>query len=384
MNKKLSIYYVALLCLLFSQAMAQNTINIHVTFLLTAPTLSTDTAVYITGGTEHLGQWNPGVIRMEHAGNHTWRKTVTVSASSFEYKYTLGSWQHEGANAQGQSLSNFNITITHDTIISDTIQYWTSGSPQKTDQNTITGLFRYHHTMHGDNLAERDIVVWLPPDYNTDTARHYPVIYMQDGQNVFNAATSSFGVEWRMDEICDSLIKINAIPSVIVVGIYNTPDRSEEYAPGNKGTAYMHFMVNTLKPFIDSVYRTLHESKYTIVGGSSSGGLISFMLAWQYPQVFSKAICMSPALKISNLDYVKVVRASPAKMKHLFLYMDVGRVGLESRLAPGIHDMVAALQAKRYKEGSDFILITDPLAQHNESAWSLRLPYALKWCFSKM
>ncbi len=311
-------------------------------------------------------------------------KLVTLSTPSLEYKYTLGSWQHEGANAQGQSLPNFNITITHDTIISDTIQYWTNASPQKTAQNTITGLVRYHHAMHGDSLADRDIVVWLPPDYNIDTARHYPVIYMQDGQNLFDAATSSFGVEWRMDEICDSLIKVHAISPAIVVGIYNTPQRSEEYAPGNKGTAYMHFMVKTLKPFIDSVYRTLHNSKYTMVGGSSSGGLIAFMLAWQYPRVFSKAICMSPALKISNLDYVKVVQASPAKKKHLLLYMDVGGIGLESRLAPGIHDMVAALQAKGYKEGRDFILINDPAAQHNEAAWSQRLPYALKWCCSKM
>ncbi len=74
MNKKLSICYIALLCILFSQATARNIINIHVTFLLSAPTLSADTAVYITGGTEQLGQWNPGIIRMEYAGNHTWRK----------------------------------------------------------------------------------------------------------------------------------------------------------------------------------------------------------------------------------------------------------------------------------------------------------------------
>jgi predicted alpha/beta superfamily hydrolase len=164
------------------------------------------------------------------------------------------------------------------------------------------------------------------------------------------------------------------------VGIYNTSDRMKEYTPGDKGTAYMDFIVKTVKPLIDSTYRTKPDRKHTIVGGSSAGGIISFMLAWEHPDVFSKAICMSPAFKSissNDWDYARVVESSNGKKKHVFFYMDNGGVGLESQLQPGIDEMLTALKAKGYKQGKDFVFVRDLAAKHSEADWAKRFPSAL-------
>jgi len=236
--------------------------------------------------------------------------------------------------------------------------------------------------MKGENIAARDVIVWLPPNYESAANEHYPVIYMHDGQNIFDPATSSFGVDWAIDETVDALIKKKAIPPVIVVGIYNTPDRLHEYTPGEKGTAYMDFVVRKLKPLIDSTYRTKPGRAQTIVGGSSAGGNISFMLLWKHPDVFSKAICMSPAFRAPDFlpvswDLVKVVQSSNGNPRNVFIYLDNGGVGLERELQPGIDEILTVLKARGYKADSDFVFILDANAKHSEVDWAQRFPKAL-------
>ena len=352
--------------------------NYKVNFNLFSPNLSENSTVYLTGGLKELGNWNPATKKMDYKGNHFWSKEISIEKPvSMEYKYTLGSWEQQGADIMGAALPNFNALISGNTIIDDTITSWTKGG--KAIINTrVTGTFKYHSAMKGAGIADRNVTVWLPPGYQSNVKKHFPVIYLQDGQNLFDAAKASFGVEWGIDETVDSLIKRKIIPEVIVVGINNTADRSKEYAPGVKGIAYMNFMVNQLKPFIDKRYRTITDAKHTVVGGSSSGGLISFMLAWEYPSIFSRAICMSPALKISDIDYVKVVSKPGQKKKQIFLYLDNGGLGLESELKPGIDEMIVALKANGYQEGRDFVFIVDPAAKHFESEWAKRFPEALR------
>lgn len=354
--------------------------EIDIDFSLRAPGLSKDNTIYITGNMEQLGLWRPDSIKMEYKSDSTWTKTISIDQPGFiEYKYTLGSWQTEASDSNRLPLSNFRANVSVDTVIENKVLFWTSKErPQR--KSTITGTIKYHHNFKNDSILPRDILVWLPPDYEKDSTKHYPVLYMHDGQNIFDAATSSFGNEWRVDETCDSLISAGKIPPLIVVGINNSHERSIEYLPGTKGNAYMDFVVNTLKTFIDKTYRTNPEAENTIVAGSSSAGTISFMITWEYPHIFSKAICMSPALKIAEIDYVKVVN-SAEKRKEVFLYIDNGGVDLELRLQPGIDEMITALKEKGYQQGKDFVLIIDPVALHNEVAWAKRLPKALQLCF---
>ncbi len=358
--------------------------QLHVTFILSSPDLPGDSTVFITGGIAQLAEWNPGVVKMEYQGSHSWKTEITLdTAASIEYKYTLGSWEHEGAGADGQPLHNFIAAVTHDTTIHDAIYFWTKGGREKVVHGQITGTVRYHRSLKYPGINDRDLIVWLPPGYDTDTSAHYPVLYMHDGQNIVDPVTSSFGTDWSVDETCDSLITIHAIPPMIVVGIYNTPDRMVEYVPGVKGTAYMNFVVEVVKPFIDSVYRTKPGRESTTIGGSSAGGVISFMLAWEHPDVFSKAICMSPAFKIKKIDYVQTVMASAESKKNVFFYIDNGGVGLEIQLQPGVDAMIAALKEKGYQEGKDYVYVSDPTAQHFEAAWAKRFPDAIIRCIAR-
>jgi predicted alpha/beta superfamily hydrolase len=317
---------------------------------------------------------------MKNEGSHQWSLKLRLTKPiSIEYKFTLGSWDREAVNANGQPLQNFNLRVKSDTTVKHDILFWKSGNSKKIINGQITGTVRYHRQVNGIGIEPRDVIVWLPPGYDKDKKKRYPVLYMQDGQNIIDPATSAFGVDWRLDESSDSLIRNKIIEPYIIVGIYNTSNRTKEYTPGEVGSAYMKFIVTKVKPLIDSVYRTKPERKNTIAGGSSAGGLISFMLAWEYPSVFSKAICMSPAFKIMDIDYVSIVLNTKEK-KDVFFYIDNGGVGLESQLQPGIDAMVSALKQKGYAEGKGYSYLVAPNAKHNEADWAKRFPRAVEAC----
>ncbi len=250
-------------------------------------------------------------------------------------------------------------------------------------EGQITGNVVYHQSIKGEGLQDRDLVVWLPPGYDTEPGQRYPVLYMHDGQNIFDPETSYAGVDWAIDEAVDGLIRAGTIEPMIVVGIYNSKDRTPEYSPGEKGTAYMNFVISVVKPLIDTTYRTRPERQHTLVGGSSSGGTISFMLAWDHPEVFAGAICMSPAFKVGPgmdftefdfIDYFKTTRENP---RDVFFYIDNGGVELDGILQPGIEEMLASLELWGFEEGKDWVFIHDPAAKHFESAWAKRFPDAL-------
>jgi predicted alpha/beta superfamily hydrolase len=250
-------------------------------------------------------------------------------------------------------------------------------------EGQVTGTVVYHESVKGEGLRDRDLVVWLPPAYDADTGRRYPVLYMHDGQNIFDPATSYAGVDWAIDESVDRLIREGTIEPMIVVGIYNSKDRTPEYSPGEKGTAYMDFVINVVKPLIDTTYRTRPERQHTLTGGSSSGGTISFMLAWDHPEVFAGAICMSPAFKVgpgmdfTEFDFIDYFEATRENLRDVFFYIDNGGIELDAILQPGIEEMLVSLEQWGYKEGTDWVFIHDPTAKHFESAWAKRFPNAL-------
>lgn len=362
--------------------------EIKVTFRLHAPELAEDARVYITGSVPALGSWNPGKISMNYAGEHEWTFELTLrQKQSIEYKYTLGSWEKEGADADGRPLQNLVLDVEKSTERRDQIVFWTNraaAASRDKISGQVTGQVKYHRQLKGEGVLPRDVIVWLPPDYDTADAR-YPVLYMHDGQNIVDPRTSAFGVDWQVDETCTRLIAEHKIKPLIIVGIYNTRDRSREYLPGEAGTAYMKFVVDSVKPLIDEHYRTNPARSHTYAAGSSAGGLCAFMLAWEHSAVFSKAICMSPAFKFKNaegsrvLDYVTTVEKSQRPADPLTLYIDNGGVGAEKSLQPGIDDMLAALKAKGFQADRDFRWVHAPDDRHNESAWANRFAGAIQF-----
>jgi enterochelin esterase-like enzyme len=252
----------------------------------------------------------------------------------------------------------------------------------------VTGLLRHLQAPKAEGLRDRELVVWLPPGYEENVQASYPVLYMQDGQNLFDPATSAFGVDWGIDETLDALIRAGTCEPVIVVGIHNTPDRSDEYLPVEKGKAYRNYLAHTLKPFIDTTYRTKQGREHCMVGGSSAGGVLAFMMAWEYPELFSRALCFSPAFKLpdgkeGDWNYARTVEAAPHAPRGLRLYIDNGGVELEARLQPGVDEMLAALRRKGLVEGREFLFVKDAEARHSEAAWARRFPAALLWVVKK-
>lgn len=363
----------------FTMLLALHSIGQKITFKLESINVPDSAVIYIVGSQPEIGNWNPSMVPMKKETSGIWRKTIEFNnVLEVEYKFTLGSWEREGANSNGVPLSNSNINIVGDTTVVHRIEHWTNGVI-RINKGQISGTVKYHQNVEGDDVLTRDLIVWLPPNYNNDIDKEYPVIYMHDGQNIIDPATSSFGTDWSVDEICDSLIRSKQIYPIIVVGIYNTKDRNEEYHPGDKGDSYLRFVIEKVKPLIDESYRTKPAREYTLTGGSSSGGIASFMLAWEYSEIFSKALCMSPAFKIDDIDYVKNVSTYNGDKKPLKFYIDNGGVGLELKLQPGIDEMIEALENKGYVKDMDFLWVLDKDAQHNESAWAKRYPDAIKW-----
>jgi len=362
--------------IIFALILSCNTKSNSVKISLFAPNLSDTTPVFISGDIETLGSWQPDKTLMTFVGNHIWIKEFVPQANaSIEYKFTLGSWQKEGLDNNGNPFPNFSINTAKTSSKTDTIYKWGEAINKVVGQ--ITGNVKYHKQMHGDGILDRDIIVWLPPDYEKNTSEKYGVLYMHDGQNIIDPKTSSFGIDWQVDESCDSLIKVGKIPPVIVVGMSSSADRGLDYSPGVKGTAYMNFIIHKVKPLIDATYRTKSDRKNTFVGGSSMGGLISMMLVWEHSEIFSGAICMSPAFQYKNFDYVPKILSDKEQKKDIKIYLDMGTVGLETQLEPGVNAMINALNAKNYINTKDYFYIKEQNARHFEAAWARRFPKAM-------
>jgi len=362
---------------------SQNKITIKV---ITNPD-DTTSSVYITGSNPALGSWSPSSVKLNKENDSTWSKTFLFNTGEdIAFKFTKGSWGTEALNDNGNVPPNNSLHIINDTAIYYRIKKWNNGivSSLKTNfKGQITGTVKYIRNMKGEGLKPRDVIVWLPPSYNSKFPKRYPVLYMHDGQNLFDPKTSSFGVDWQLDEAADSLIKAGAIKEIIIVGIYNTPDRSPEYGDTPLGRKYMNFIVDNLKPYIDKNFRTLPDRKNTATGGSSMGGLISFMLAWEHPETFSKAACLSPAFHIEEINYTDKVTNYSGIKKQLKLYVDIGTVDLDARLKPGVDEMVNDLEKQGYKPGKDIEYYVDEGASHNESAWAKRNWRYLEFFFGK-
>jgi predicted alpha/beta superfamily hydrolase len=177
--------------------------------------------------------------------------------------------------------------------------------PNDAKLHTLTGNIRRHERFRSRfRVAERDILVYLPPGYDEDTSTRYPVLYMHDGQNLFDSATA-FSQEWGVDETAERLIASGEIQPLIVVAIGNGSDaRIHEYTPtrdrkegvGGRAHPYGRMLVEEIKPFIDGEYRTLTDATNTGLAGSSLGALVTMFLGLKYPSIFWRLAVLSPSV----------------------------------------------------------------------------------------
>jgi predicted alpha/beta superfamily hydrolase len=244
----------------------------------------------------------------------------------------------------------------------------------------------------------RAISIFLPPGYENRTEQRYPVLYLHDGQNLFDAETAFGGEPWRVDRTASALIEAERIAPLIIVGIDHTEaNRLEEYTPthdrkrgGGGAEAYGRLLIDELKPLIDRTYRTHSDALHTGVGGSSLGGLVSLYLALRHPAVFGTAAVMSPSVWWDRRSVLRDVRRAAAtfggNVRRPRLWVDMGTresrgEGSARRVLEDARLLRAGLIKSGWSEGVDLHYEEIDGGTHTERAWGDRFGRVLEWLF---
>jgi predicted alpha/beta superfamily hydrolase len=349
----------------------------------------TGASIYVAGS---FNNWSPNNANyiLQPTGNGQYAITVTPANGLVEFKFTRGGWNTVEGNANGTFQANHQIQYNGQaqTTTLPILSWEDLGSGGGGNGSTAaSNVSIMDNAFYMPQLNKtRRIWLYLPPDYQT-SSKKYPVLYMQDGQNLFDVNTS-FSGEWKVDESLNTLFN-NGDYGCIVVGIDNGgADRLDEYSPwvnpqygGGDGDLYTDFIVNTLKPHIDANYRTLPERLYTGIGGSSMGSVIATYGLFEHQDVFSKAISFSPAYWFAGSANANHVTSS-GKQANVKIYLLAG--GDEPDYVET--DMTAVGDAMLGVGFSNQEIYFDVPSdgQHSEWFWAREFPEAYKWLFQNL
>ena len=220
-----------------------------------------------------------------------------------------------------------------------------------------------------------DVRVFLPPGYDENELQRFPVLYMQDGQNLFFPGKAAYGKHWRVSETLALLERMNLVRQVIVVGVYSRERMREYTRPGYE--AYGRFLAQELKPYVDSQYRTASAAEDTAVMGSSLGGVVSLYAGWQYPHVFGQVGALSSTFGYQD-DLLE--RVLTEKKRALRIYLDSGWPQDNYEATRG---MAAALRSRGFREGRDLLYLAHPEGRHEEAAWAARFHVPFQFFFRR-
>ncbi len=350
-----------------------------------------NTTIYISGDFEG---WTGGQEKYKLSQkNNRYSITLPKQSKSIDFKFTQGSWNSVEVGINGNSIDNriYTFKRKNDTV-KITILNWTNTSlKESTATKNVTVLSEDFYIPQLDR--NRRIWVYLPPDYDL-TNKNYSVVYMHDGQNLFDDNTSYSG-EWQVDETLNKLYKEIGF-GLIVIGIDNGGDkRLDEYSPwknkkfgGGEGEAYINFIVQTLKPFVDKNYRTKSNKQNTAILGSSMGGLISYYAALKYPDIFTKIGVFSPSFWFSNQSIKYAKNHGDIKNTKMF-FLAGGKEGLKNtvftEISKTVSDMdkvIGILKEEGFNSGNISSKII-PDGEHNEKLWRENFKETILWLFDE-
>jgi len=270
-------------------------------------------------------------------------------------------------------------------------------TPGSEDSPDLAGELRLHEFPSRIFRNTRQLRIWVPPGYSApeNRARHYPVFYLNDGQNLFDPATAYIGVDWQADEAADRLIREGRIPPLIIVGIDNAQkDRPREYLPYRsfhppimrpQGRRYPDFLLSEVMPFVYQRYRIARGPENTGLGGSSLGAIISLFTALDRPGIVGRLLLESPSLFISNRQLLKSSRAFRQWPARIFMAMGTREAGTEERdqeVVEDVRELEHVMRRAGLREDRLRVKI-DEGATHNEKEWARRFPEALAFLFGE-
>jgi predicted alpha/beta superfamily hydrolase len=362
---------------------AQNSIRIEIKSL---PFYNhSEAKIYLAGS---LNGWNPRDKNFQFNKNDqgNYSLDIKLANGSYQFKITRGSWDKVECTAGGADMSNRSLDVSSDTSIMISIEGWKDHFPSVIINRKSTA---------GKNVHVLDSAFWIPqlhrkrrvwiylPEGYASSKKRYPVLYMHDGQNLFDDATSYSG-EWGVDECLDTMKK-----KCIVVAVDNGQDkRLNEYCPydfsltgiaasysSNKGEGnqYVDFLVKTLKPFIDRKYRTLRDKAHTFIAGSSMGGLISMYAVLKYPDFFGGVGVFSPAFWVGQKIFPDIKKKG--KMVQSKIYFYAGKKESDSMVT----DMLKAMEGMSKVSHSKITAVIRDDGKHNEQSWRKEFPLFYQW-----
>jgi glycosidase/predicted alpha/beta superfamily hydrolase len=359
--------------------------------------------VYLSGNLPGLGPWKADARALAGNGRVRRARITAPRGTELEYKFTLGSWEREALSAGGTVPPNYRLRLDRDTSVAHDIPAFKREQREYLADwrgSGVQGRLVYWTDVRSAHLRPaRHVEVWLPPGYDS-TATRYPVLYMHDGQNLFDPRIANTGVDWGVDEAVTRLVARGVIPPIIVVGVWSSKDRGGEYSPWQDAARYSRFLKEELMPRVNREFRTLTGARNTAVMGSSMGGLLSFYLVTSHPETFGGCGCLSthfplseavftqnfrPAGAPSNPDttpyVVRDIESGLKAPRGARYWFDYGTRGLDTAYAP-THSVVRSWLLKQgLAEGSDFVVRRYEGADHNETSWRARLEDPLAFLF---
>jgi predicted alpha/beta superfamily hydrolase len=353
-----------------------------------------DAEIWVSGGHPSMGRWDGYGLPAGKQSDGSYAASMAFPVGILlEFKVTRGGWETVEKSATGAEIPNRRHTVSRPETLDLVVGAWRD-QIEEPPEHSLTGEIRYHRDVSSEFLRhDRDVIVYLPSQYKQSPEHRYPVLYMHDGQNIFDTATSFLGIEWSVDESARRLIEGGEIDPLIVVGVYNSPERVAEYTPvadpshgGGDAANYARFLIEELKSMIDSTYRTRPDAKNTGTAGSSLGGIVSLYLGLEHPDVFTRIGVVSPAAYWADEDIVQ--RARTSEKLDLHIWLDVGTAEGSTqqdqlRFLESTRRLRDALIATGWVLGEDLSYFEDVGAAHNEAAWARRVPEILRFLFPK-
>ncbi|WP_199141508.1 alpha/beta hydrolase-fold protein [Pedobacter sp. ASV12] len=349
--------------------------------LLDMPKATEVKPAYFVAG--NFNSWSPNDANsqlVKTTGSYVLEKSLPLG--NYEFKITRGDWSKVESASSGQAIANRSFTLKKDTLIRLNVAAWADAFKKEAPQSTATtNVHLLDSAFEMPQLHnKRSIWIYLPPSY-AKSKQKYPVLYMHDGQNVFDQSTAGFG-EWGVDEILDSLIAKGAQEYIVVAVANGGSERLKEYNlydsqyGKGKGKAYVAFLAETLKPYIDQHYRTLRDSKHTAIAGSSMGGLISMYAMAAYPNVYGKAGIFSPAFWLGKAIETDIKNAGVALKGHQ-VYLVAGALEgtMMTRDMESVYQVLLGTEKEQLlKAGKDVKLVEKADGKHREWFWRREFP----------
>ncbi|MGB3545533.1 MAG: alpha/beta hydrolase-fold protein [Saprospiraceae bacterium] len=344
---------------------------------------SDDRPIYVAGT---FNGWQAGQseYRMQvlEDGHFGLEVPLPAAHTRAEYKYTRGGWEAVELNGFGEFTPNRTWRADLDRDCTDRVARWASRGLYYREELLPNIVAVEHDFPIPERIRTRRVTALLPHDYY-ETDRRYPVLYLQDGQNLFDdyAPYGSWGVDKRLAVLAE-----RGRGDIIIVAIdHANEDRMAEFTPGfnnvlgrGEGREYVRFLARNLKPLVDEQFRTLPGAEHTGIGGSSLGGLISIYAGLLYPDVFQKLMIFSPSLWVTPKIPFQLLRLDRASGERIYLY---GGAAESASMIPNLKRFQEQLLHQNGADRVEFRLAIDPEGRHNEARWGLEFPRAIEWLF---